>query len=64
MTKEMRPAHRIDVLSSALIYYGIQTKEKLGKEVAIAIHLALIKIITNNYFSFFICCTMGKGTKN
>ncbi len=30
MTKEMRPAHRIDVLSSALIYYGIQTKEKLG----------------------------------
>ncbi len=31
MTKEMRPAHRIDVLSSALIYYGIQTKGKLGK---------------------------------
>ncbi len=31
MTKEMRPSHRIDVLSSALIYYGIQTKEKLGK---------------------------------
>lgn len=31
MTKEMRPAHRIDVLSSALIYYGIQTKGKLGE---------------------------------
>ena len=31
MTKEMRPAHRIDVLSSALLYYGLQTKEKLGK---------------------------------
>ena len=30
MTKEMRPSHRIDVLSGALIYYGIQTKEKLG----------------------------------
>ena len=30
MTKEMRPSHRTDVLSSALIYYGIQTKEKLG----------------------------------
>lgn len=30
MTKEMRPAHRIDILSSALVYYGIKTKEKLG----------------------------------
>ena len=30
MTKEMRPAHRIDVLSDALIYYGIMTKKKLG----------------------------------
>ena len=27
MTKEMRPGHRVDVLTSALIYY---TKEKLG----------------------------------
>ena len=31
MSKEMRPSHRIDVLSSALAYYGIQRKEKLGK---------------------------------
>ena len=31
MTKEMRPSHRIDVLSGALIYYGIKTKKKLGK---------------------------------
>ena len=30
MTKEMRPSHRIDVLTSALVYYGMQTKEKLG----------------------------------
>ena len=30
MTKEMRPGHRVDVLTSALIYYGICTKEKLG----------------------------------
>ena len=29
MTKEMRPAHRVDVLTSALIYYGMCTKEKL-----------------------------------
>jgi len=30
MTKEMRPSHRIDVLTSALVYYGIRTKERLG----------------------------------
>ena len=29
MTKEMRPSHRIDVLTSALVYYGIGTKAKL-----------------------------------
>lgn len=29
MSKEMRPSHRIDVLTSALVYYGMQTKEKL-----------------------------------
>jgi len=32
MTKEMRPAHRVDVLSHALLYYGFKTKQKLGKE--------------------------------
>ena len=31
MTKEMRPSHRIDVLTSALVHYGIRTKEKLCK---------------------------------
>ena len=31
MTKEMRPSHRVDVLSSALEYYGWKTKNKLGK---------------------------------
>lgn len=30
MTKEMRPAHRIDVLTQALWYYGLKTKRKLG----------------------------------
>ena len=29
MTKEMRPSHRIDVLTNALVYYGIGTKAKL-----------------------------------
>ena len=32
MTKEMRPSHRIDVSSSAILYYGIQTKEKMFAE--------------------------------
>ena len=31
MTKEMRPAHRIDILVHALIYYGMKKKEKLCK---------------------------------
>ena len=30
MTKEMRPSHRIDVISSALIHYGWLKKKKLG----------------------------------
>ena len=29
MTKEMRPAHRVNVLSHALVYYGLRKKEKL-----------------------------------
>ena len=29
MTKEMRPAHRVDIISHALLYYGIKTKQKL-----------------------------------
>ena len=35
MTKEMRPSHRIDILSSALAYYGIKTKNKLGENFKI-----------------------------
>ena len=30
MTKEMRPSHRVDILSSALEFYGLKTKIKLG----------------------------------
>ena len=29
MTKEIRPAHRVDIISQALLYYGIKTKQKL-----------------------------------
>ena len=31
MTKEMRPAHRLDVLSHALLYYASTSKQKLRK---------------------------------
>ena len=31
MTNEMRPSHRIDVLSHALLYYASMTKKKLRK---------------------------------
>ena len=30
MTKEMRPAHRTDILAHALVHYGMKTKAKLG----------------------------------
>ena len=31
MTKEMRPAHRLDVLTHALLYYAFTSKQKLRK---------------------------------
>ena len=30
MTKEMRPSHRVDILTDALLYYGALSKKKLG----------------------------------
>lgn len=33
MTKEMRPAHRKDVLVHALVYYGILKKKRLGNRL-------------------------------
>ena len=33
MTKEMRPAHRTDILYHALLYYGSKTKQKLGNAI-------------------------------
>ena len=31
MTKEMRPSHRTDILSHALLFYGCRSKQRLGK---------------------------------
>lgn len=33
MTKEMRPSHRVDVLSDAILYYARSCKEKLGNYI-------------------------------
>jgi hypothetical protein len=35
MTKEMRPAHRVDILTHALLYYSYQRTEKLSKLLAL-----------------------------
>ena len=35
MTKEMRPAHRTDILCHVLLYYGSKTKQKLGNDMGI-----------------------------
>ena len=32
MTKEMRPAHRVDVLSHALLYYGFKQSKNLVRK--------------------------------
>ena len=37
MTKEMRPSHRIDVLCSALVVYGLQKKRKFGMCVLLCV---------------------------
>ena len=61
MTKEMRPSHRIDVLSSALVYYGMQTKEKLG----VSSCRVLSRLFTVcAFFRLFTNYTMGKKHEN
>ena len=35
MTKEIRPAHRVNVLAHALLYYGLGIKNKLRKKLLV-----------------------------
>ena len=56
MTKEMRPAHCIDVLTSALTYYGIQTKEKLGETT---MHIMYVCPHTQYYTNQYFVCACG-----
>ena len=49
MTKEMRPAHRIDVLSDALFHYSRKSKENLGDLLTTLMSLLFI------YLAIHIC---------
>ncbi len=40
MTKEMRPAHRIDILTHALLCYGLGSKKKLRKDLLFSLSRA------------------------
>lgn len=61
MTKEMRPAHRIDVLSGALVYYGIQTKRKLGMYVRLIRECIIQMLCTIRTFTSH---ALGASSKN
>ena len=37
MTKEMRPSHRVDVLTDALLYYSRLSIQRLGKTLAMSL---------------------------
>ncbi len=57
MTKEMRPTHRIDVLTDALIYYGIMTKKKLGTVDGFVCFIVSLYLLNSKAATF----KMGKG---
>lgn len=39
MTKEMHPSHRVDVLTSALLYYALKTKNRLREYMYVCIYV-------------------------
>ena len=49
MTKEMRPAHRVDILTHALLYYAHSAKRALRKKIQLYILYVVMYIL----FSFF-----------
>jgi len=56
MTKEMRPAHRIDVLSHAISHYGRCATENIGKMQGLNMRDSTIIIICCN-----MCITITKN---
>ena len=63
MTKEMRPSHRVDILTHALMYYGIKTKKKLGKHYGKFCLLAAVRVHAIN-FSSTTCDKISACTSN
>ena len=51
MTKEMRPAHRVDVLSHALLYYASLKIDKLGT-VEIISYFANLQLHIKSYYYY------------
>ena len=51
MTKEMRPNHRIDVLSDALLFYSKKKTASIGKLFVVRKHLTV-----NFFFSEVVKC--------
>jgi len=63
MTKEMRPSHRIDVLSVALEHYCIQTKGKLG--LCVYMHqLSVLLFANTSYVSFITYLPLGSNQED
>ena len=63
MTKEMRPAHRVDILTHALLHYGDKTKQKLRmctfNTLDFACRHTEVKVFLQP-----VCCTAGgKGQR-
>ena len=54
MTKEMRPSHRVDILSHALLYYGTKTKQKLRKWLLV-IRIGGWNLYTQHMYSVTAC---------
>ena len=46
MTKEMRPSHRIDILSDAIIYYRQKTVNNIGNCATVHIARKALFVIT------------------
>ena len=47
MTKETRPSHRVEILAHALVYYGMQTKNKVGLQFCFTVQYI-------HFFFFFV----------
>ena len=56
-TKEMRPSHRIDVLTCALLHYGDKSRQKLGT-------IMIAYLCTQYYHTFVLVTLLPKRMKH